>query len=366
MLPKRTLMGPGPSDILPEVLQAMAQPTIGHMDPAFMEFMDELNDFLRQAFITTNKVTLPISAPGSAGMECCFANLLEPGEKVIIAGNGVFAMRMKENAVRCGAKPVMIDFEWGTPIIPEDVEDVLKAHPDAVALAFVHSETSTGVRSDAKTLCALARKYDCLSIVDAVTTVAGIELRVDDWHVDAIYSGSQKCLSAPPGLSPVSFNERAMEKVSNRKSPIQSWFLDLNLLTNYWGSDSNRAYHHTAPINALYALHASLKVLHKEGLENSWARHATTHAKLRDGLQAMGLEYYVEEPYRLPQLNAVKVPDGVDEAAVRKFLLEEHDLEIGAGLGPMAGKIWRIGLMGASCTDRHVELCLHALGEALK
>ena len=245
MLPKRTLMGPGPSDILPEVLQAMAQPTIGHMDPAFMEFMDELNDFLRQAFITTNKVTLPISAPGSAGMECCFANLLEPGEKVIIAGNGVFAMRMKENAVRCGAKPVMIDFEWGTPIIPDDVEDVLKAHPDAVALAFVHSETSTGVRSDAKTLCALARKYDCLSIVDAVTTVAGIELRVDDWHVDAIYSGSQKCLSAPPGLSPVSFNERAMEKVSNRKSPIQSWFLDLNLLTNYWGSDSNRAYHHT-------------------------------------------------------------------------------------------------------------------------
>jgi len=365
MLPKRVLMGPGPSDILPEVLQAMAQPTIGHMDPAFIEFMDELNDLLRRAFLTSNKVTLPISAPGSAGMECCFANLLEPNEKVIIAGNGVFAMRMKENAIRCGAVPIMIECEWGTPIDPNKVEDTLKTHTDAVALAFVHSETSTGVRSDAKTLCALARQYNCLSIVDAVTTLAGIELRVDDWNIDAIYSGSQKCLSAPPGLSPVSFNERAMAKVSARKTPVQSWFLDLNLLTNYWGSDSKRAYHHTAPINALYALHAALKVVHKEGLENSWARHAANHEKLRSGLEAIGLEYYVEKPYRLPQLNAVKVPDGIDEAGVRNFLLEKHNLEIGAGLGPMAGKIWRIGLMGASCTEKHVALCLHALTEAM-
>lgn len=366
MLPKRTLMGPGPSDVYPEVLQAMAQPAIGHLDPAFIEFMDDVNQLLRRAFITENEVTLPISAPGSAGMECCFVNLLEPGDKVVIAGNGVFAMRMKENATRCGATPVMVEFEWGTPIDPNVVEDTLKANPDAVALAFVHSETSTGVHSDAKALCALAKQYDCLSIVDAVTTVAGIELRVDDWGIDAIYSGTQKCLSAPPGLSPVSFNEKAMHKVSKRTTPVQSWFLDLNLLTSYWSGGAKRAYHHTAPVNTLFALHAALEVLHKEGLENSWARHAANYEKLRDGLQGIGLEYYVEEPYRLPQLNAVKVPEGVDEAAVRTYLLNQHNLEIGAGLGPMAGKIWRIGLMGASCTEKHVELCVRGLKEAIE
>ena len=364
-LPHRVLMGPGPSDVYPEVLQAMARPTIGHLDPAFIEFMDRLNTGLRYAFQTGNRVTLPISAPGSAGMECCLVNLLEPGEKVVIATNGVFGGRMQEIARRCGAIPVNIDFEWGTPVAPDTVRETLDRHPDAVAFAFVHAETSTGVRSDAKTLCALAREFGCLSIVDAVTSVGGIELRVDDWGVDAIYSGTQKCLSAPPGLSPISFNEAAMEKVASRATPPQSWFLDLNLLTGYWGPGAKRAYHHTAPINMLYALGEALSILEREGIEQSWARHATLHEKLRDGLQALGLEFMVAPEYRLPQLNAIKVPDGVDEAAVRSRLLEDYNLEIGAGLGPLAGKIWRVGLMGASCSERHVALCLEAFEASL-
>lgn len=365
MLPKRTLMGPGPSDVYPEVLAAMSRPTIGHLDPAFVAFMDELNELLRYAFQTRNTVTLPISAPGSAGMECALVNLLEPGDKVVIASNGVFGGRMLEIARRCGANPVAVEFEWGTPVDPDKVEAALKANPDAVALAFVHSETSTGVRSDAKTLCQLGHDHGCLNIVDAVTTLGGIELRVDDWGVDAIYSGTQKCLSVPPGLSPVSFNEAAMAKVKSRKTPPQSWFLDLNLLTGYWGPGAKRAYHHTAPINMLYALHEGLSILRKEGLENSWDRHAKNHLELRKGIEAMGLDFYVQEEYRLPQLNAIKVPDGVDEAAVRSFLLNERNLEIGAGLGTLAGKIWRIGLMGASCTGRHIDLCLDGLKAAL-
>jgi len=358
-------MGPGPSDVYPEVLAAMARPTIGHLDPAFVDFMDGLNEILRYAFRTKNAVTLPISAPGSAGMECAFVNLLEPGDKVVIASNGVFGGRMLENARRCGANPVAVEFEWGTPVDPGKVEDTLKANPDAVVLAFVHSETSTGVRSDAQTLCKLAHDHDCLNIVDAVTSLGGIELLVDDWGVDAIYSGTQKCLSAPPGLSPVSFNDAAMAKVKARKTPPQSWFLDLNLLTSYWGPGAKRAYHHTAPINMLYALHEALLILNREGLQNAWDRHARNHLKLRTGLEDMGLEFYVEEEYRLPQLNAVKVPDGVDEAAVRSFLLNEYNLEIGAGLGTLAGKIWRIGLMGASSSEKHIELCLDGLKAAL-
>lgn len=366
MLPKRSLMGPGPSDVYPQVLAAMAQPTIGHLDPAFIDFMDELNELLRYAMQTENAVTLPVSAPGSAGMECCLVNLLEPGDQCLVASNGVFGGRMAEIVRRCGAEPIVIDFEWGTPVDPDKVADVLQRHPDAVALAFVHAETSTGVRSDAKALCQLARQHDCLSIVDAVTSLGGIELCVDDWGIDAIYSGTQKCLSAPPGLSPVSFSEAAMAKLKARQAAPQSWFLDMDLLTGYWGSGAKRAYHHTAPINTLYALHAALQILKEEGLANAWKRHADNHQQLRLGLEAMGLEFYVEPAYRLPQLNSVKVPVGVDEAAVRAFLLNQFNLEIGAGLGPLAGKIWRIGLMGASCTQSHVELCLEALSAALK
>ena len=366
MLPKRTLMGPGPSDVYPQVLAAMARPTIGHLDPAFVGFMDELNQRLRYAFKTENTVTLPISAPGSAGMECCLVNLLEPGDKVVIASNGVFGGRMLEIARRCGAIPIAIEFEWGTPVDPGRVEEVLMANPDAVALAFVHAETSTGVRSDARALCQLASDYNCLSIVDAVTSLGGIELCVDDWGIDAIYSGTQKCLSAPPGLSPVSFSDAAMEKVKTRKTPPQSWFLDMNLLTGYWGPGAKRAYHHTAPINALYALDEALQLLRREGLEKAWKRHAHNHVMLRAGIEAMGLEFYVDVEFQLPQLNAVKVPNRVDEAAVRSQLLNDFNLEIGAGLGPLAGKIWRIGLMGASSTESHVELCLNALKTALK
>lgn len=364
MLPKRTLMGPGPSDVSPEVLEAMSRPTIGHLDPAFVQFMDELNELLRMAFQTENPITLPISAPGSAGMECCFVNLLEPGDKVVIAVNGVFGGRMVDVATRCGATAVPVEFEWGAPVDPNKMEDALKAHPDAVAMAFVHSETSTGARSDAATLCKLARDHDCLNIVDAVTSLGGIELRVDDWGIDAIYSGSQKCLSAPPGLSPVSFADRAMAKLKQRKSPPQSWFLDLNLLTGYWSGGGKRAYHHTAPINSLYALHAALQILEREGIEKSWQRHAANHELLRAELEQMGLEFIVAPDYRLPQLNSVTIPEGVDDANVRSHLLNEFNLEIGAGLGPLAGKIWRIGLMGASSTPDHVGLCVKALKSA--
>ena len=363
-LPKRTLMGPGPSDVAPDVLDAMARPTIGHLDPAFIGFMDELNELLRMAFLTKNPITLPISAPGSAGMECCFVNLLEPGEKVVIAVNGVFGGRMVEVARRCGAFPVPVEFDWGTNVDPDRMEDALRNHPDAVAMAFVHAETSTGARSDAETLCALARQHDCLSIVDAVTSLGGIELRVDDWGIDAIYSGSQKCLSAPPGLSPVSFSDAAMEKLKRRESPPQSWFLDLNLLTGYWSGGGKRAYHHTAPVNALFALRAALEIVSEEGIENTWRRHAANHALLRDALEGLGLEFVVSPAYRLPQLNSVYIPEGSDDAEVRSHLLEEFNLEIGAGLGPFAGRIWRIGLMGASSTPAHVALCVDALKSA--
>jgi alanine-glyoxylate transaminase/serine-glyoxylate transaminase/serine-pyruvate transaminase len=357
-------MGPGPSDVAPEVLEAMSRPTIGHLDPAFVGFMDELNELLRMAFQTKNPITLPISAPGSAGMETCFVNLLERGEKVVIAVNGVFGGRMVEVAKRCGAIPVPVEFDWGKPVDPAAMENALKANPDAVAMAFVHAETSTGARSDAETLCALARQHDCLSIVDAVTSLGGIELRVDDWGIDAIYSGSQKCLSAPPGLSPVSFGDAAMDKLKRRKSPPQSWFLDLDLLTGYWGSGGKRAYHHTAPVNSLFALRAALEIVREEGIENAWQRHAANHALLRDELEALGLEFVVAPEYRLPQLNSVRIPDGYDDAEVRMHLLNEFNLEIGAGLGPFAGQVWRIGLMGASSTPRHVALCIEALKSA--
>jgi alanine-glyoxylate transaminase/serine-glyoxylate transaminase/serine-pyruvate transaminase len=364
LLPGRTLMGPGPSDVAPEVLDAMARPTIGHLDPAFIGFMDELNELLRMAFLTKNPITLPISAPGSAGMECCFVNLLEPGEKAVIGVNGVFGGRMVEVARRCGAVPVPVEFEWGTPVDPDRMEDALKANPDAVVMAFVHAETSTGARSDAESLCALARQHDCLSIVDAVTSLGGIELRVDDWGIDAIYSGSQKCLSAPPGLSPVSFGGAAMDKLKRRKSAPQSWFLDLDLLTGYWGAGGKRAYHHTAPVNALFALKAALEIVETEGIQDAWQRHAANHALLRNELESLGLEFVVAPEYRLPQLNSVHIPEGFDDATVRSHLLQEFNLEIGAGLGPFAGRIWRIGLMGASSTADHVALCIDALKSA--
>ncbi len=363
--PVRTLMGPGPSDVNPRILEAMSRPTIGHLDPVFVSMMDEMKELLRYAFQTSNDLTMPVSAPGSAGMEMCFVNLVEPGDKVIVCQNGVFGGRMKENVERCGATAVMVTDEWGVAVDPAKVEEALKANPDARVLAFVHAETSTGAISDAKTLAELAHQHDCLVIADTVTSLAGSPLMVDDWKLDAVYSGTQKCLSCVPGLSPVTFSQRAIDVVTSRKSTVQSWFLDLNLILGYWGGGGKRAYHHTAPVNTLYGLHEALVVLQEEGIENSWARHQKNHEALKAGLEAMGLNFVVPEGERLPQLNAVSIPDGVDEAAVRGALLDKYNLEIGAGLGAMAGKIWRIGLMGFASNTTNVLFCLGALDAVL-
>jgi alanine-glyoxylate transaminase/serine-glyoxylate transaminase/serine-pyruvate transaminase len=358
-------MGPGPSDVHPRITAAMARPTIGHLDPAFVGMMDEVKQMLQYAFATSNKLTIPVSAPGSAGMETCFVNLVEPGDKVVVCQNGVFGGRMKENVERCGATPIMVEDEWGKPVDPNKVEDTLKSFPDAKIVAFVHAETSTGAQSDAKTLCEIAHKHDCLTIVDAVTSLGGSELLVDDWEIDAIYSGTQKCLSCTPGISPVSFNDRAVEVIKGRHSKVQSWFLDTNLVMGYWGPDAKRAYHHTAPVNALYALHEALVMLQEEGIKHSWERHMRNHLALRAGIEAMGLSFVVDEPHRLPQLNSVTIPEGVDEALVRSRLLTEFNLEIGAGLGALAGKVWRIGLMGHSSRAENIFLCLGALEAVL-
>jgi alanine-glyoxylate transaminase/serine-glyoxylate transaminase/serine-pyruvate transaminase len=358
-------MGPGPSDVHPRVTAAMARPTIGHLDPAFVGMMDEVKQMLQYAFATSNSLTIPVSAPGSAGMESCFVNLVEPGDKVVVCQNGVFGGRMKENVERCGATPIMVEDEWGKPVDPNKVEDALKSFPDAKIVAFVHAETSTGARSDAKTLCEIAHKHDCLTIVDAVTSLGGSELLVDDWDIDAIYSGTQKCLSCTPGISPVSFNDRAVEVIKTRHTKVQSWFLDTNLVMGYWGPNAKRAYHHTAPVNALYALHEALVMLQEEGIKHSWERHLRNHLALRAGIEAMGLAFVVDEPHRLPQLNSVTIPEGIDEALVRSRLLTEFNLEIGAGLGALAGKVWRIGLMGHSSRAENIFLCLSALEAVL-
>lgn len=362
--PVRTLMGPGPSDVNPRILEALSRPTIGHLDPAFIGLMDDVKRLLQFAFRTQNALTLPVSAPGSAGMECCFVNLLSPGDKVIVAQNGVFGGRMKENVERCGAIPVMVLDDWGSAVDPHKVEDAIRANPDAKVLAFVHAETSTGARSDAATLCSLAHQHGLLTIVDTVTGLGGIDVNVDGWRADAVYSGTQKCLSCIPGLSPVTFSARAQEVIQKRQHKVQSWFLDMGLVMAYWGGSSQRAYHHTAPINMLYGLHEALVILEEEGLENAWARHAHHHAALAAGLAALGIEFVVDEKHRLPQLNCVRIPAGVDDAQVRRRLLEEYGLEIGAGLGPLAGKVWRIGLMGFAANRTNVLFCLGAL-EAL-
>lgn len=363
--PQRTLMGPGPSDVSSRVLEAMARPTLGHLDPAFIGMMDELKELLQYAFQTNNEMTFAVSAPGSAGMECCFVNLVEPGDKVIVCQNGVFGGRMKENIERCGGVPILIEDKWGHAVDVSKVEEAFIAHPDAKFLAFVHAETSTGACSDAQALCAVAKRHGALSIVDAVTSLAGSPLKVDQWGIDAIYSGSQKCLSAPPGLSPVSFSDAAAQVIRNRKSKVQSWFLDLSLVMGYWAGEGKRAYHHTAPVNSLYALHESLVMLQEEGLEASWQRHRDNHKLLKQGLAELGIEFIVPEADRLPQLNAVTIPEGVDDAAVRSALLADYNLEIGAGLGALAGKVWRIGLMGSASTERNVDYCVAALREVL-
>ncbi len=363
--PVRTLMGPGPSDVNPRILEAMSRPTIGHLDPLFVALMDDMKELLRYAFQTEHDLTMPVSAPGSAGMETCFVNLVEPGEKVLVCQNGVFGGRMKENVERCGATPVMVEDEWGKPVDPDKVEDALKANPEIRLVAFVHAETSTGALSDAKTLAEIAHRHDCLIIADCVTSLGGSPLKVSEWGLDAVYSGTQKCLSCTPGLSPVTFSDAAVERIKSRKTKVQSWFMDLNLVLGYWGGGAKRAYHHTAPVNALYGLHEALLILKEEGIENACQRHQHNHNALRAGIEAMGLSFVVDASCRLPQLNSVTIPDSVDEAAVRSRLLNEYNLEIGAGLGPLAGKIWRIGLMGFASNQTNVLLCLGALDAVL-
>jgi alanine-glyoxylate transaminase/serine-glyoxylate transaminase/serine-pyruvate transaminase len=362
---QRVLMGPGPSNVHPRVLAAMARPTVGHLDPWFSTFMEDLKELLRMALRTRNALTFPVSAPGSAGMETCFVNLVEPGDKVMVAVNGVFGRRMIENVVNCGGVPVPVEFEWGTTVDPQRIDDALKTEPGVKLLAFVHAETSTGVRADAASIAAVGRRHGCLVLMDAVTSVGGIPVEVDAWGIDAVYTGTQKCLSCPPGLSPVSFSERAVAAVKARRTPVQSWFLDLTKVMAYWDGTGGRSYHHTAPVNALYGLHEALVMLAEEGLENAWARHAAMHDELRAGLEGLGLGFLVSEESRLPQLNAVRVPEGIDEAAVRARVLARYGLEIGAGLGALAGRIWRIGLMGQTAQRGSVALCVEAMGEAL-
>jgi|TARA_B110000977_G_scaffold178401_1_gene235959 alanine-glyoxylate transaminase/serine-glyoxylate transaminase/serine-pyruvate transaminase len=358
-------MGPGPSDVNPRILGAMAKPTIGHLDPEFIRLMDEIKGMLQYAYRTKNELTIPVSAPGSAGMETCFVNLVEAGDKVIVCENGVFGGRMADNVRRLGGVVVHVEQQWGRAVDLDAVADALKNNPDAKIVAFVHAETSTGARSDAKGICDLARQSDCLTIVDCVTSLAGCDVNLDDWQADAAYSGTQKCLSCAPGLSPISFSDKALEVVKNRKTPVTSWFLDLNLVMGYWGEGQTRAYHHTAPVNALYGLHEALVVLQEEGLEASWQRHTTNHMALRAGIEAMGMSFVVPEDERLAQLNTVTIPEGVDEAAVRKQLLQQFNLEIGAGLGALAGKVWRIGLMGYASNPKNVLLCVNALEAVL-
>ena len=363
--PVRTLMGPGPSDVSPRVLAASARPTIGHLDPLFVGLMDDVKRQLQYAFQTHNELTIPLSAPGSAGMEAAFVNLVECGDKVIVCQNGVFGGRMKENVERCGATPIMVMNRWGDPVDPEKLEAAIKEHPDAKVVAFVHAETSTGVRSDAQTLCHLAKSAGMLVIMDAVTSLAGIELKADDWGADVVYSGTQKCLSGLPGISPITFSNDAVAAIKARKHKVQSWFLDMNLIMGYWGEGTKRSYHHTAPVNAVYALHEALLMLEEEGLEASFARHKANHLSLANGLSQLGLELAVAEAWRLPQLNSVLIPEGVDDAEVRSRLLNEFDLEVGAGLGELAGKQWRIGLMGTSSSSVNINRCLTAFETVL-
>jgi len=343
----RILMGPGPSDAHPSVLKAMATPLIGHLDPEFVTIMDEVKAMVQQTFITKNHLTFVVSAPGSAGMETCLVNLLEPGDEAIICINGVFGGRMADIAERCGAVVHKVEKEWGTVVKPKLV-------------ALVHAETSTGALQPLKEISEVVHNAGGLLMVDAVTSYCGVELRVDDWDIDAIYTGTQKCLSAPPGLSPVSFSNRAVAALERRKTKVQSWFLDLSLVKNYWGG-SKRAYHHTAPVSSVYALRESLRLVLEEGLENRWRRHIEVHEVLKTKLESLGFRYLVDTPYRLPNLNSVFLPEGNDEALIRSKLLQNYNIEVGGGLGAFSGKIWRIGIMGESCTLNHVNMLIAAL-----
>jgi alanine-glyoxylate transaminase/serine-glyoxylate transaminase/serine-pyruvate transaminase len=357
---ERLLFGPGPSPVPQRILRAMAAPTLGHLDPQYLAIMDQTCARLREVFRTKNALTFPVSGTGMAGMECLAVNLLEAGDEAIVAVNGVFGGRMKDVMERCGAKVHVIEAPWGDVISPEQITSALDAHPKAKLVAIVHAETSTGAHQPLEGLANLIHARGALLVVDAVTSLGGHELRVDDWGIDAIYSGTQKCLSCPPGLAPVSFSDRALAVMDARKTKVQSWYLDVSMLRKYYtGGGGGRVYHHTAPINMTYALHEALAIVLEEGLDARIERHAQMHRRLRAGLEAMGLTYVPKRS--LHSLNCVRSPDGVDDAMVRRRLLDEYGIEIGAGLGVMAGKAWRIGLMGHGATVRNVDLILTAL-----
>lgn len=360
----RILMGPGPSDAHPRVLKAMATPLIGHLDPEFVAMMDEVKKMTQQTFLTENHLTFVVSAPGSAGMETCLVNLVEPGDEVIICVNGVFGGRMVEIANRCGAKVHQVNTAWGEVTTPAQIKVALDKCPRPKLVALVHAETSTGALQPLKEISDLVHNAGGLLMVDAVTSYCGVPLKVDEWNIDAIYSGTQKCLSAPPGLSPVSFSAAAVKALENRTTKVQSWFLDLSLVKNYW-TGAKRAYHHTAPVSSVYALYEALSVVLEEGLENRWQRHQAVHQYLKGKLENMGFRYLVKEANRLPNLNAVYLPEGLEEAKIRRQLLNDYNIEVGGGLGAFAGKIWRIGIMGESCTKNHVNTLVGALEELI-
>ncbi|MEM1203640.1 MAG: alanine--glyoxylate aminotransferase family protein [Acidobacteriota bacterium] len=358
---QRVLLGPGPSDVPARVLEALAKPTVGHLDPEYLDIMDATGAMLRRVFRTENPLTLAVSGTGSAGMEACVANLVEPGDTVIVCVQGVFGGRMAEVARRYGATVHTVEVPWGETVSVEQAQGALERHPDAKVFGIVHAETSTGAHQPLEEISRRVHDAGALFLVDAVTSLAGMDLRVDDWRIDACYSGTQKCLSVPPGLSPVTFSPAALDVIQNRSSPVGSWYLDMSLISQYWGGE--RAYHHTAPINMSYALYEGLRIVLEEGLDARHARHLRNHRALRAGLEALGLHYIPEST--LTTLNAVHVPDGVDDARVRRHLLEEYGIEIGAGLGPFRGKAWRIGLMGHTSRRRNVMLVLTALDSIL-
>jgi alanine-glyoxylate transaminase/serine-glyoxylate transaminase/serine-pyruvate transaminase len=359
---KRVLMGPGPSDVDSRVLQALSRPTIGHLDPAFLQILNEIRELLQYTFLTQNQMTLAVSGTGSAGMETCVVNLIEPGDSMLVCINGVFGKRMTDVAERYGADVNTIEIDWGKAFDPKQIEDGLKKKP-AKVVGIVHAETSTGVCQPLEEISEIVHNHGALFLVDAVTSLGGMKVDVDDWKIDACYSGTQKCLSCPPGLAPVTFSDAAMKVIENRKTKVQSWYLDMSMIRKYWGSE--RLYHHTAPINMNYALLESLKLIKEEGLESRWQRHATNHKILKAGLSALNIKYLPEPGFELPMLNAVSIPEGVDDAAVRKQLLHEFNIEIGGGLGQFKGKAWRIGLMGSACTLSNVMLFLTALEKCL-
>jgi alanine-glyoxylate transaminase/serine-glyoxylate transaminase/serine-pyruvate transaminase len=361
--PERILLGPGPSNVPPRVLRAMSAPCIGHLDPEFLRVMDETQELLRFVFQTENRLTIPVSGTGSAGMETCFVNLVEPGDRVVIGVNGVFGTRMVDNARRLGAEVIPVEAPWGEPISPKAVEEVLKRN-SVKMVAVVHAETSTGVLQPLQDIEAMAHRSGALFVVDTVTSLGGAAVQVDAWRLDAVYSGTQKCLSCPPGLAPLTLNSWALEVLENRKHPVSSWYLDMGMVKQYWGAE--RVYHHTAPVNMIYGLREALRIIHEEGLDRRFTRHLHNHMALVAGVEGLGLEMHVAEGFRLPTLNTVQIPSGVDDLKVRRALLDRFQIEIGGGLGALKGKIWRVGLMGHSSSRGNVILFLEALGTLLK